>query len=131
MVQALAVVAVGLAIVYGGAVELLAYIRARHRLERTSAVVVGLVNVGLFRANSKSYAARFRFTTREGRVVEAVSSLSTFPGPRIGKQFIVVYDPADPEGSAERVGTRKAQITLAPLLVAGGAAFAAWGVSLL
>lgn len=130
-VEALAVVAVGLAAVYGGAAELLAYVRARHRLERARAVVVGLVDVGgPIRARSRSYAAQFRFTTRQGRLVESVSSVSTFPGPKVGRRFVVVYDPADPEGTAERAGARKVQLALAPLLVVGGAAFAAWGVSL-
>lgn len=120
----------GLVMAYGGAKELLQHARARRRLVRTSAVVVGVVDVGLFRANSTSYAARFRFTAADGRAVEAVSAASSFPGPTVGRQVPIVYDPADPEGSAERVGARRIQLALAPLMVAGGGTLTTWGASL-
>jgi hypothetical protein len=127
--QGLLAVGVGGALVYGGAAEIVSHVRARQRFERTVAVVVGLVDAGYGArsARSRSRAAVLRFMTRHGQVVDSVSSLSSFPGPRVGKRFRVVYDPERPEG-AERVGVRRLKLALSPLLIAGGLALVALGL---
>jgi hypothetical protein len=127
--RGVAVVAVGALVGYGGAAELLAYARGRGRFQRARAVVVGLIDAG--HGNVKSRAARFRFTTADGHVIQRVSSLSSFPGPRVGKRLTVVYDPADPERTAERLGVWRLKLALSPLLVAGGVALAALGITVM
>lgn len=44
-----------------------------------------------------SRAAIFRFTTLDGRVVEAESRVSSFPGPKPGRPVTVIYDPDNPD----------------------------------
>ncbi|MGH9211420.1 MAG: DUF3592 domain-containing protein [Acidimicrobiales bacterium] len=106
--QAAVVVVFGLLVAWAGGVELWRYLRSRRRLQRTSGIIVGLVEVGgMFRAGSKMFAARIRFTTHDGRVVETTSAAKSYPAPRVGRQVPVVYDPADPAATAERAGVRK------------------------
>jgi hypothetical protein len=128
-----ATIVVGLVIVYGGAAELVGHLRSRLRRQRTTAIVVGLVDVGrgLSAANTANRSAVLRFTTRDGRQVEATSSMWSAPGPRVGSRLRVTYDPADPAGTAERAGVQRLKVLLAPLLIAGGAGLAAYGTSAL
>lgn len=129
----MATIVVGLVIVYGGAAELVGHVRSRRRRRRTTAVVVGLVDVvrGLSAANTANRSAVLRFTTRDGREVEAVSSMWSAPGPRVGSRLPVTYDPADPAGTAERAGVQRVKVLLAPLLIAGGAVLAVYGTTVL
>lgn len=130
-VEALAVIIVGSIIVYGAGKELLSYFRARHRLQRARGVVVARVDVGRGQPNTVSRSPVIRFTTSDGRVVETLSALSTFPGARVGKEFTVVYDPDDPEGTADRLSAWRIKFVLGVPLLAGGAAFTAWGIAIL
>jgi len=131
MVGALVVVAVGLTIVYGGAAELVGWLRSRSRLRRTTAVIIGLHEPTALGPGSRGRAAIFRFTTEQGQVVEAVSAAWTFPEPRVGRRIAVTYDPIDPRRSAERVGVLTFKIVLSPVLIAGGIALAIFGLTLL
>lgn len=117
-------VVMGLIIVYGGAAELFMWARARRRSVRVPGVIVGRVDVGGQTTAVQSRSARFRFTTAEGQVFEAVSEASSFPGPKPGKQVRVVYDPVDPGGTAELVGVKVFKVIAAPFIMAGGVAFA-------
>jgi hypothetical protein len=113
-------VIVGLLIIWGGGSELLGWWRARHRVLRTSGVIVDRVEVLGQGPGVHNRAGRFRFTTADGTVVEVVSARYSFPGPKPGQRVTVVYDPADPHGSAEIAGTRTLKIALSPALIVGG-----------
>lgn len=65
-------------------------------------------------------AAYFRFTTLDGRVVQAESRVQSFPGPKPGKRVMVMYDPARPY-KAETTGRFAATLGLfLPLGIALG-----------
>lgn len=67
-------------------------------------------------------AARFRFTTAEGQVVESVSAFSSIPrAPEPGTEMAIVYDPADPQRSAERADVWRFVSFAQPPLFAFGA----------
>lgn len=131
LAQALIVIGVGLALVYGGLVELLGWLRGRTRLQRTTGVVVGLVSPPAAGPNDRSRSARIRFTATDGRVVEFVSSAWSTPGPGVGTQVPVQYDPADPAATAERSGVSTAKLVLSPVLVLAGIGLAAFGLTLI
>lgn len=70
--------------------------------------------------------------TEDGQVVQATSSLSTPRGPKIGTRIPIVYDPADPAGSADRPGVLTFKIVaLLPVMLAIGTALIIYGVTLL
>lgn len=132
LIKACAVIGVGLALVYGGAAEMLGWLRGRARLRRVTGVVVGHVSPGAAGPANPSRSARIQFTADDGRVVEVVSSAWSYPGPSVGEHVPVLYDPADPEGSADRAGTRVLKAVLfSPLLIAAGAGLAIFGLTLL
>lgn len=127
--KAIVYIVVGLVLIWGGGAELFWWARARRRVARVQGVIVGLADVGGQTTAIRSRAARFRFTTSEGHPVEAVSEMSSFPGPKPGKQVSVVYDPADPAGTAEIAGVRNFKAAVSPLIVAGGVIFVIVGAS--
>lgn len=128
-VPALIGVAVGLVIVGGGCRDLLDQLRARRRTVRVPGVVVGHVDVGRPSPASHSRAARLRFTTADGQVIETVSDLSTFPGKKLGKRVTVAYDPTNPQRTADLVGVKRLKLVLDPLLIAGGAVLAGYAIT--
>jgi hypothetical protein len=70
-------------------------------------------------------AARFRFTTAQGQVIESVSTFSSFPRPpEPGTDIEIVYDPADPQRTAERADVSRFVSLAQPLLFAFGAILA-------
>jgi hypothetical protein len=70
-------------------------------------------------------AARFRFTTADGQVVESVSAFNSIPRPpEPGTEMAIVYDPADPQRSAERADVWRFVSFAQPLLFALGAGIA-------
>jgi hypothetical protein len=121
----------GLFVSWVGASELLDWWRARRRLRRVPGVIVAPEEVLGQGPGIHNRSGRFRFTTAEGRVVEAVSAKYSFPGPRPGKTVTVVYDSADPQGSAEIAGTYTFKIAMTPLFIAGGAVLAIYSLTLL
>ena len=131
MARGLVLIAVGLAVVYGGMAELAGWWRSRHRRRRVTAVIVGLHEPGAVNPGSRARSPLFRFTTEEGQVIDAVSSAWTFPEPKVGRHIPVTYDPADPQRSAERVGVRAFKLVLSPLLMAGSLALAIFGLTFL
>jgi Protein of unknown function (DUF3592) len=131
VVGGLVVIACGLAFAYGGLAELVGWLRRRARLRRTTAVIVGLHEPIWGNPGSRGRSPVFRFTTQDGRVIDAVSSASTFPEPKVGRRIPIAYDPADPQRTAERIGVRTFKLFLSPVLIAGGLAFAFFGVTLL
>jgi hypothetical protein len=94
------------------------------------AEIVGRHEPGWVNPGHRGRSAVFRFTTADGRVVDAVSSASTFPEPKVGRRIPVTYDPADPRRSAERVGVLAVKLVLSPLLIVGGRVLAGFGVTL-
>lgn len=67
-------------------------------------------------------AARFRFTTRDGQVLESMSTFNSIPRPPApGTELKIVYDPSDPQGSAERADVWRFVSLAQPLLFAFGA----------
>lgn len=130
MINAMIGVLVGIVLIVGGGRELLDWWSGRLRRQRVRGVFVGRQNVGGQRPSVVSRAGRFRFTTREGHIVEAVSSLSTFPGPKPGKPVTISYDPVDPPGSAEVIGVLRFKVALSPLLILGGVVLATYSVTL-
>jgi uncharacterized protein DUF3592 len=130
-VNGIAVVAVALVITYGGVAELVSWARSHRRRLRVTAVIVGHHEPVAVNPGSRGRSPVLRFTTRDGQVVDAVSSAYTFPEPKLGKRVPVTYDPADPRRSAERVGVLTFKVVvLSPLLVAGGLTLAGFGVTL-
>ncbi|GAA2421128.1 hypothetical protein GCM10010191_35640 [Actinomadura vinacea] len=113
MIGNILAIAVGLAFIVGGLRELAGRIRMQRRMRRAPGVFVGRAEVGhMSGPGVRSRAGRFRFTTEAGQVVERMSALSSFPGPKPGRSLTVVYDPARPGSTAER-----AWVHLALLLV--------------
>lgn len=123
-------VLVGIALIISGGRELLGWWSGHQRRVRVRGVFVGRQDVGGQRASVVSRAGRFRFTTREGHIVEAVSSLSTFPGPKPGKPVVISYDPVDPPGSAEVLSVFRSKVVISPLLIIGGAVLAIYSLTL-
>ncbi|MES9543165.1 DUF3592 domain-containing protein [Actinomadura sp. NPDC000600] len=120
-------VALGVAVFCGGVYELVTRLRLQGRMARAEGVFVGRDDVmGPGGPSTRSRVGRFRFTTPQGRPVEASSSLHSFPGPKPGKPVTVVYDPARPEDTAERLGVHYLQLfAIGPLVMAIGIAVAA------
>ena len=132
VVKALALIGVGLVIVYGGAVELVGWFRARQRLRQVTGVVVAHIDSPTGGGPGMvSRAVVFEFTTEDGEVVRATSSASSFPAAKIGTRIPVVYDPRRPQGSAERAGVRSLKVVLSPLLVALGLGLTLYGLTFL
>ncbi|MFG2085537.1 MULTISPECIES: DUF3592 domain-containing protein [unclassified Spirillospora] len=120
-------VLLGVALVGGGVYEVVKRLRLQSRMLRAAGVFVGRDDVlGPGGPSTTSRVGRFRFTTAQGRPVEAGSSLYSFPGPKPGRSVTVVYDPAQPEETAERLGVHYLQlVAIGPLLMAVGVAVAA------
>lgn len=131
MAKALPLILVGLLIAFGGAKELVDWLRRRSRVRRVTAVVVGLHNPAMVNPGQRGRAAVFRFTTEDGRAVDAVSSAATFPEPKVGQHVPVTYDPVDPQGTAERDGVRNFKIFFAPLLIIFGLGLGVFGLTFL
>jgi hypothetical protein len=131
LAQALVLIGVGLALVYRGGVELLGWLRGRTRLRSTTGVVVGHVSPPAAGPNNPSRSARIQFTADDGRVVEVVSSAWSSPGPRVGEQVPVRYDPADPAGTADRSGVQGVKVLLSPVLVLLGVGLAVFGLTMI
>lgn len=117
----------GVAVFCGGVYELVTRLRLQSRMLRTTGVFVGRDEVmGPGHPSIKSRVGRFQFTTAQGRPVEASSSAYSFPGPKPGKSVTVIYDPARPEGTAERLGVHYLQlVAIGPLFTMVGVAVAA------
>lgn len=131
-VKALALIGVGLVVCYGGAAELAGWLRTRRRRRRVTGVIVGHTDPGTaVGPGTVSRAAVLEFTTEDGRVVRAVSSAWSFPGPKVGTRVQVAYDPADPQRSAERAGVMSLKVVLSPLLIALGLGLAIYGLTFL
>jgi hypothetical protein len=120
-------VLLGVAVFCGGVYEVVKRLRLQSRMLRASGVFVGRDEVlGPGGPSTTSRVGRFRFTTQQGRPVEASSSLYSFPGPKPGRSVTVIYDPAHPEDTAERLGVHYLQLlAVGPLLMAVGAAVVA------
>ena len=74
----------------------------------------------------------FEFMTEDGQVIQATSSLSTPRGPRIGTRIPIVYDPADPAGTADRPGVLTFKmVAVVPIMLAIGTALVIYGVTFL
>lgn len=122
MVGYLIGVAVGAILTWGCWTSFFEKMRARHRMVRTTGVIVGRRNVttpGQSSPASVSRAAIFSFTTLDGRTVEAESDVTTFPGPKPGKRVNVIYDPHKPRG-AEIVGRAMLIRVIEPIFGTGG-----------
>ncbi|MGP4028510.1 hypothetical protein [Actinomadura sp. 3N407] len=131
-VKAAALIAVGSGLLWGCWVEVLAWSRRRRRGVRTTGVVVGHRTPAAASPGTMQRSGVFEFTTEDGRAVQATSSLSTPRGPRIGARIPVVYDPADPAGTADRPGVLAFKmIALLPLMLVIGAALVVYGVTFL
>jgi Protein of unknown function (DUF3592) len=123
MIGLLPALLIGAILCTGGASALVRQLRLSPRLVRTEGVVVGATDAPGTRPGTRGRAARFRFTTEDGREVEASSAFYFFVGPRPGKRVAVTYDPAHPERTAERAGVRLFLLYgHGPLTIAGGVA---------
>jgi hypothetical protein len=126
----IAMVVLGLFFVYAGMTELVGWIRSRRRRIRVTAVIVGGHEPAWMNPGHRGRSAVFRFTTVDGQVIDAVSSATTFPEPKMGRHIPVTYDPTNPRRSAERVGVMWFKIVVfSPLLIAGGLVLAGFGVT--
>lgn len=110
----------------GGAFEVVSRLRLQRRILRATGVFVGRDDVmGPGGPSAMSRTGRFRFTTAQGWPVEASSSLYSFPGPKPGKSVTVIYDPARPKDTAERLGVHYlSMVVIGPLLMVVGVAVA-------
>ncbi|MFI0356814.1 DUF3592 domain-containing protein [Actinomadura sp. 9N407] len=118
-------VAIGLYVAYAGVSMLVAKIRLQLRGPRVPGVVAGRTDAAATRPGVVSRSGVVRFTTEDGRTVEATSSVHSFPGPKVGRQVTVVYDPKRPERTGERIGVHLFLLLVgAPLFIAVGAGIA-------
>ncbi|MFD0900451.1 DUF3592 domain-containing protein [Actinomadura sediminis] len=92
--------------------------RLRRTGRRTTGTVVGHRTTGPPR--EPVHAPVFRFTTGDGRTVEAVASVSAARATRVGREIRVVYDPSDPEGTAEPVGSHRQSVAVGLLCAVVG-----------
>jgi hypothetical protein len=79
----------GLLILFDGVVTLVKRARLRAWLRTAPGVFVGREDVIGSRPAVQSRSGRFRFTTEEGRVIEATSSFYSFPGPKPGRPVTI------------------------------------------
>ncbi|MBE1536090.1 DUF3592 domain-containing protein [Actinomadura algeriensis] len=103
------------------------HVRIRTRGRRTIGVIVGHKAIKDSDTGT-TYAAIFRFGTEDGRTVEAVSTLSTSWRRGVGREVPLIYDPADPEGTADRPGTHRLDLVFIPMLLVCGAGLTIYGV---
>lgn len=78
-------IVIGLFVLFEGVVTLVKRSRLQPRLRKAPGVFVGREDVIGSRPAVQSHSGRFRFTTEEGRVIEAASSFYSFPGPKPGR----------------------------------------------
>lgn len=126
-----ALMLVGLVVAYGGAVELIGWLRSRTRRRRTVAVIVAAVEPGATAPGTRARAPVFRFQTDDGRVIDAVSSTWTPLAPKTGNRIPVAYDPANPHTTAERIGVLRVKLALTPFVIALGLALMGFGYTYL
>lgn len=128
-----AVIALGLGLVslWATRTEIVTLLRLRRRGVRTTAVVVGHAAAGAASPGTMQRAGVFEFTTETGEVVRATSSASTPRGPKVGRRIPVVYDPADPQGTAERPGVVGLKVAMVPFMLAVGVFLIYLGVTTL
>lgn len=132
LVKTLVLVGIGLALIYGGAVELVGWLRSRSRVREVTGVIVGHVSPAAAGPGNPSRSARIQFTAEDGRVVEVVSAAWSFPGGKVGQRVPVRYDPADPQGSADRAGVQSAKaLVVSPILILVGIGLAVFGTTFL
>ncbi|HVX42921.1 MAG TPA: DUF3592 domain-containing protein [Mycobacteriales bacterium] len=130
MVGGIVVILIGLVVVHGAGSELLDWLRSRRRLVRTRAVVVGHADPGA--AVSPGIVARsaeVEFSTESGERIRTVSSAWSYPGPRVGRQINIRYDPRNPRRSAERSGVIVIKLLLMPPLLVFGGWLIAYGIT--
>ncbi|WP_018655756.1 DUF3592 domain-containing protein [Actinomadura flavalba] len=125
MIEHVIAAALGAALFLWATFSLVKDALAHRRLVRTRGVFVGRTDAAGTRPGVAARSGRFRFTTEQGRTVEATSRFYSFPGPRPGRPVTVIYDPARPEATAERLGVHWA------LLLVFGPAVAAVGVAMM
>jgi hypothetical protein len=130
--EASALFAVAAMRLYAGIGELTGWLRRRARLRRATAMIVGLHEPASVDPGNLARAPIYRFTTDDGRIVDACSSVWAYPPPKVGKRVTIAYDPADPQASAEtvRMQTFKA-LVIAPIVVIVGLVLTAIGLSYL
>ena len=72
--------------------------RARfRRWSRASGTVVELIRRESHEGDSVTFAPRVSFQTATGQAAAFVSSVSSFPAPRVGDTVAVLYDPSHPD----------------------------------
>lgn len=113
-VKAVIAIGIGAALLWGCRNEIVTLLRLRRRGVRTTAVVVGHSTPGMANPGTMQRAGVFEFTTEAGEVIRATSSASTPRGPKVGRRIPIVYDPADPRGTAERPGVIALKVALVP-----------------
>lgn len=117
-------IAFGGFIIYHAGYEILSWLKQRSRLARVPGVIIGKRDtrgeLGMGPA-TYSRAAIFRFTTRDGQVIEAESRLSSFPGPKPGKKVTVVYDPNHPD-EADTTGRKAVYLIIGMIIFLVGVA---------
>ncbi|MFG2089940.1 MULTISPECIES: DUF3592 domain-containing protein [unclassified Spirillospora] len=131
-VKAAALIALGSGLLWGGWVEVLAWSRRHRRGVRTVAIVVGHRSPVTASPGTMQRSGVFEFRTEDGQVVQATSSLSSPRGPKVGTRIPIVYDPADPAGSADRPGVLTFKIVaVVPVMLAIGTALIIYGATFL
>jgi hypothetical protein len=97
---------VGLAFIGGGAFTLRMYSKARTYV-RVAGVVVDRVESFSSGSESGNRMASpiFEFVDNRGQTIRKKSGSASYPWPEIGKNVTILYDPADPEGTAEIVNS--------------------------
>ncbi|HEY8481545.1 MAG TPA: DUF3592 domain-containing protein [Spirillospora sp.] len=129
VVKAIVLIVLGLLMLWGCGSELVTLLRLRRRGIRTTGVVVGHSTPGMASPGSMQRAGVFEFRTQSGELVRKTSAASTPRGPKVGKQIPVIYDPADPWGTAERPGVVAIKTVLLPLMMVLGVFLICLGVA--
>ncbi|XRQ15668.1 DUF3592 domain-containing protein [Actinomadura welshii] len=131
VVKAVIAIALGLTVLWATRNEAVTLLRLRRGGVRTTAVVVGHRTAGAAAPGTRQRSAVFEFTTGTGEVIRSAGSASTPRGPRAGTRIPVVYDPADPRGTAERPGVIGVKVALLPFMLALGVFLVYVGVTAL
>lgn len=109
----LVMVAAGLLFAARGILDLRSFLKSQSRhYVRTTGTVVGLES----RPGGNARRAIFEFVDDQGRSVRTACGWATRPWPRLGRLATIVYDPADPAGTADTLASHHSKPVLGVLL---------------
>lgn len=119
---------VGLVFVGAGVLLVRSYAKTRGYVRAPGVIVDRVVSSTYSNDGRRTASAVFEFADGEGRAIRKQSTRASYPWPEIGVDVTVVYDPADPEGTAETLGSRNSSLGIGLALLVAGVAVIVLGL---